>query len=67
MEKLISLLLFSSLILGQDSVLSAIREQALIKGLPEDYLTETFSSEKITIHNYGTVCVLHRLQPANKS
>jgi membrane-bound lytic murein transglycosylase B len=51
MEKLISLLLFSSLILGQDSVLSAIREQALIKGLPEDYLTETFSSEKITIHN----------------
>ena len=51
MEKLISILLFSSLIFSQGDVFSAIREQALEKGLPEAFLIETFSSEKIAVHN----------------
>ena len=51
MEKLTSILLFSSLIFSQGDVFSAIREQALEKGLPEAFLIETFSSEKITVHN----------------
>tara|TARA_B110000116_G_scaffold126572_1_gene109684 strand:+ start:723 stop:1502 length:780 start_codon:yes stop_codon:yes gene_type:complete len=51
MEKLIFILLFSSLIFGQDSVFSSIHKQALEKGLPESFIIETFSSKKITIHN----------------
>ena len=45
-----ALLLISSMF-GQDSVFSAIREQALKKGLPESFIIETFSSEKILVHN----------------
>jgi membrane-bound lytic murein transglycosylase B len=51
MEKLISILLFSSFLFSQDTVFSSIREQAVKKGLPEAFLIEAFSSEEITIHN----------------
>ena len=44
-------LLLCSFIFGQHSVFSAIREQALKKGLPESFIVNTFSSEKILVHN----------------
>ena len=51
MRKLTITLLLCSSMFGQDSVFSAIREQALKKGLPESFIIETFSSERILVHN----------------
>ena len=36
---------------NEDTVLSAIRSDAVIKGVPESYLIEVFSNDGITIHN----------------
>ena len=45
MDRLIPLFVFSFLWAGpQDSVLSAIKSDALKKGIPESFLNETFSS-----------------------
>jgi len=63
MGKLILLLLFSFLFAGEDSVLLAIRADALNKGVAESYLNETFAHEGIEIHDK----ILHRFaQPFEK-
>ena len=52
MDRLIPLFVFSFLWAGpQDSVLSAIKSDALKKGIPESFLNETFSHSGIEIHN----------------
>ncbi len=51
MGKLILLLLGGILFAGEDSVLSAIRADALKKGIPESFLKESFSHDGITTHN----------------
>lgn len=52
MDRLIPLFVFSFLWAGpQDSVLSAIKSDALKKGIPESFLNETFSHSSIKIHN----------------
>ena len=52
MDRLIPLIVFSFLWAGpQDSVLSAIKSDALKKGIPESFLNETFSHSGIEIHN----------------
>ena len=52
MDRLIPLFVFSFLWAGsQDSVLSAIKSDALKKGISESFLNETFSHSGIEIHN----------------
>ena len=52
MDRLIPLFVFSFLWAGpQDSVLFAIKSDALKKGIPESFLNETFSHSGIVIHN----------------
>jgi len=52
MDRLIPLFVFSFLWAEpQDSVLSAIKSDALKKGIPESFLNETFSHSGIEIHN----------------
>ena len=52
MDRLIPLFVFSFLWAGpQDSVLFAIKSDALKKGIPESFLNETFSHSSIKIHN----------------
>ena len=52
MDRLIPLFVFSFLWAGpQDSVISAIKSDALKKGIPESFLNETFSHSSIKIHN----------------
>ena len=43
--------MLTSFAFSQESVFSAIREEAVLKGLPEAYLIKTFKNDKITIHN----------------
>tara|TARA_B100002049_G_scaffold224919_1_gene196589 strand:- start:335 stop:1114 length:780 start_codon:yes stop_codon:yes gene_type:complete len=49
--KLIPFLLSIVFFANEDTVLSAIRSDAVIKGVPESYLIEAFSNDGITIHN----------------
>ena len=51
MDKLILLFFFGALLADEDSVLLAIRTDAIKKGVPESFLIETFSHEGITTHN----------------
>lgn len=51
MGKLIPFLLSIVFFANEDTVLSAIRSDAVIKGVPESYLIEVFSNDGITIHN----------------
>ena len=51
MGKLIPLVLCAFLFAGEDSVLSAIRADAIKKGIPEAYLNKAFAHEGIAIHD----------------
>jgi len=51
MDKLVLLLFCASLFAGEDSVLAAIRADAIKKGIPESYLNEAFAHEGIAIHD----------------
>ena len=51
MDKLILLFFCGALLAEEDSVLSAIRADAIKKGVPESFLIETFSHKGITTHN----------------
>ena len=51
MGKLIPLIFCATLFAGEDSVLSAIRADAIKKGIPESYLNEAFAHEGIIVHD----------------